>query len=40
VNTGPLHDNVLLNEGANLLFHSMPDFNENWETLQSALKQD
>ena len=27
VNTGPLHDNVLLNEGANLLFHSMPDFN-------------
>ena len=40
VNTGPLHDNVLLNEGANLLFHSMPDFNKNWETLQSALKQD
>ncbi len=34
VNTGPLHDNVLLNEGANLLFHSMPDFNENWETLK------
>lgn len=28
VNTGPLHDNVLLNEGANLLFHSMPDFNK------------
>lgn len=40
VNTGPLHDNVLLNEGANLLFHSMPDFYKNWETLQSALKQD
>ena len=38
VNTGPLPDSVLLDEGANLLFHSMPDFNENWETLKQDIK--
>lgn len=37
VNTGPLPDKVLLDAGANLLFHSMPDFNENWEKLHAAL---
>ena len=37
VNTGPLSDHVLLDEGANLLFHSMPDFNEHWKELQKQL---
>ena len=37
VNTGPLPDEVLWNAGANLLFHSMPEFNENWETVRNAL---
>ena len=34
VNTGPLPDQVLWDAGANLLFPSMPDFNEAWETLR------
>ena len=33
VNTGPLPDHVLLNQGANILFHSMTDFNEHWSEL-------
>lgn len=37
VNTGPLPDKVLTDEGADLLFHSMPDFNDNWEALKQAL---
>ena len=37
VNTGPLPDQVLLDAGANLLFHSMPEFNEAWETLKKVL---
>lgn len=37
VNTGPLPDEALLSQGANLLFHSMPDFNEHWETLRVNL---
>lgn len=37
VNTGPLKDEVLLNEGANLLFHSMQDFCDHWEELKSYL---
>ena len=36
VNTGPLPDKVLLDAGANLLFHSMQEFNEAWETLKKA----
>jgi HAD superfamily hydrolase (TIGR01509 family) len=39
VNTGPMPDEVLLNEGANLLFSSMPHFNEQWEELYNALRQ-
>lgn len=39
VNTGPLPDQVLLDEGANLLFPSMPHFNEQWEDLYTALQQ-
>ena len=37
VNTGPLPDEALLGQGANLLFHSMPDFNEHWSLLQEQL---
>ena len=37
VNTGPLPDQVLWDAGANLLFHSMPEFNENWETVRNTL---
>lgn len=33
VNTGPLPDRILLDKGANLLFHSMAEFNDQWETL-------
>ena len=36
VNTGPLPDSALLDEGANLLFHSMPDFNSHWEEVYQA----
>lgn len=38
VNTGPLPDKVLLDEGADLLFPSMGAFNEKWEELQFELK--
>lgn len=37
VNTGPLPDEALLGQGANLLFHSMPDFNEHWILLQEQI---
>lgn len=40
VNTGPLPDDVLLGEGANLLFHSMQEFCEEWEQVYSALTPD
>ncbi len=36
VNTGPLPDSALLNEGANLLFARMWDFTENWHHLMEA----
>lgn len=39
INTGPLPDEVLLNEGANLLFHSMPQFNEQWQALYDCFSQ-
>jgi beta-phosphoglucomutase-like phosphatase (HAD superfamily) len=38
VNTGPLDDKVLTDSGADLLFESMPSFNENWDFLFSTLK--
>lgn len=38
VNTGPLPDKVLLDEGADLLFPSMPAFDENWEILKQDLE--
>ena len=37
VNTGPLPDQVLWDAGANLLFPSMPEFNEQWEMLKKSL---
>lgn len=37
VNTGPLPDDVLLSQGANLLFHSMQEFCNEWEDTFSAL---
>ena len=39
LNTGPLPDNALLDEGADLLFPSMPAFNEAWEQLYAELAQ-
>lgn len=38
VNTGPLPDDALLSQGAHLLFHSMQDLCDNWETLASVMK--
>ena len=37
VNTGPLPDHALLDQGANLLFSSMPNFNEHWKDLEKYL---
>lgn len=39
VNTGPLPDSALLEQGANLLFHSMGEFSDNWQNLFNALNQ-
>lgn len=38
VNTGPLPDKALLDEGANLLFPSMPAFCNGWEQFYSATR--
>lgn len=40
VNTGPLPDEVLLNQGANLLFHSMWEFCDEWEKVYEELTVD
>lgn len=37
VNTGPLPDSVLLEQGANLLFHSMNELSERWPSVVEAL---
>ena len=37
VNTGPLPDEALLSHGANLLFHSMQEFCDEWEKVFSVL---
>lgn len=37
VNTGPLDDSVLLDEGANLLFHSMQELSDWWTRLLEEL---
>jgi HAD superfamily hydrolase (TIGR01509 family) len=36
VNTGPLSDKMLANEGANLIFDKMTDFRDHWESLLKA----
>ena len=38
VNTGPLPDEALLNEGANLLFPSMAAFNEHWKCFYQSVQ--
>ena len=38
VNTGPLPDETLLNQGAHLLFHSMQEFADHWSLVVSVLK--
>lgn len=38
VNTGPLPDDALLSQGANLLFHSMQEFCDEWENVVACLK--
>lgn len=38
VNTGPLPDDALLSQGANLLFHSMQEFCDEWEKVVGELK--
>lgn len=37
VNTGPLPDEKLLREGANILFHSMEDLTNSWEMLRDEI---
>lgn len=39
VNTGPLDDHYLLDEGANILFHSMQELSDNWQKVQDELQQ-
>lgn len=39
VNTGPLPDEALLNQGANLLFHSMRELCDEWEKVYEELKK-
>ncbi len=38
VNTGPLPDKALLDEGADILFKSMTDLAENWDSLAPVLR--
>lgn len=39
VNTGPLPDSALLNEGANVLFGSMQELSDKWEIISNELKE-
>lgn len=38
VNTGPLPDNMLADEGANIIFSRMTDFRDSWETLKANFR--
>lgn len=38
VNTGPIDDEKLLGEGANLLYHSMQELSDNWEELRKNIQ--
>lgn len=40
VNTGPLPNSALLDEGANLLFSSMQELSDNWNVLRNDLLKD
>lgn len=37
VNTGPLPDSALLDEGANILFNSMQELSDNWNCLRNEI---
>ena len=37
VNTGPLPDSALLDEGANLLFGSMQELSKKWDNLRKEI---
>lgn len=39
VNTGPLPNHVLLDEGADVLFHSMQEFYEHWDELKASFEE-
>ena len=39
VNTGPINGEILLEAGGNVLFPSMPDFSNHWETLYKEFKE-
>ena len=39
VNTGPLEDRILIDSGADLLFHSMQELADHWEALHKCLQQ-
>lgn len=38
VNTGPLPDSILLNEGANILLHSMQELSDKWNNILTSFK--
>lgn len=38
VNTGPLDDQILLSEGADLLYHTMQDLADDWQRLIEEIK--
>lgn len=40
VNTGPLPDSALLDEGANLLFDSMQELSEKWDNLRKEINSE
>lgn len=39
VNTGPIPDSALLDEGANILFNSMQEFSDKWNALKESLME-
>ncbi len=38
VNTGPINDSKLLNEGANVLYHSMQELCNNWDEIKKDIQ--
>ena len=39
INSGPLADSVLLNEGADILFPTIREFADNWERILDSLSR-